>query len=151
MNQSITRITLLGLCAIAIAAAPGSSPAQSTDKKTTASAEKKAAKAKPAVTPFHGKLKSVDKMAKTISVGENTVIQITSDTKISKDEKPAILDDGVVGETVSGAYKKSDGGKLMATMVHFGDKAKAEKPEKPAKATKAKKDKAEKEKSAIQM
>ena len=67
MNQSITRVTLLSVCALAIAVAPMSSSAQSADKP--ASAEKKAAKAaKSSTVPFHGKLKSVDKMAKTISI-----------------------------------------------------------------------------------
>jgi len=64
-------------------------------------------------------LKSVDSTAKTISVGALTV-QITSETKIDKAGQPAMLQDGVVGEVVSGAYKKTEDGKLDATTVHFG-------------------------------
>jgi hypothetical protein len=60
-----------------------------------------------------------------LTVGERT-FEITSDTKISKDGQPAILSDGVVGEKVGGAYKKSDDGKLAATTIHFGDKKKKE-------------------------
>jgi hypothetical protein len=76
--------------------------------------------------PFHGKLKAVDKAAETITVGE-LVIAITSDTKIWKDGKPAILADGVVDEPVSGAYKKAADGKLDATKITFGKKV--EKPD----------------------
>lgn len=71
--------------------------------------------------PFHGKLKAVDKAAKTISVGEMT-LQITSETTITKDGKPATLDDGVVGENVGGSYTKGEDGKLTAGKLHFGAK-----------------------------
>jgi len=60
--------------------------------------------------PFHGKLKGVDPIAKTLSVGE-MVIQITPETRISKAGKPATLEDGVVGEMVGGAYRKTGDGK----------------------------------------
>jgi hypothetical protein len=54
---------------------------------------------------------AVDASAMTLTVGTLT-LQITSDTKITKDGKSATLADGVVGEQVSGAYKKTDDGKL---------------------------------------
>ena len=73
--------------------------------------------------PFHGNLKAVDTSAKTLTVGTLT-LQITSDTKITKDGKPATLADGVVGEPVSGAYTKTADGKLNAVVVHFGAKPK---------------------------
>ncbi len=76
---------------------------------------------KPAQTPFHGKLKSVDKTAKTITIGERT-IQITEETKMVKDGKPATLEDAVVGEPVGGAFKKTESGKLNATTIRFGAK-----------------------------
>ena len=75
---------------------------------------------------FNGKLTAVDKSAMTLTVGERT-FAVTSDTKITKDGKPATLADGVVGETVGGAYKKSADGKLTATTVHFGAKAEKKK------------------------
>ena len=68
----------------------------------------------------------------TFTVGTLT-LQVTSDTLITKDGKSATLADGVVGEQVSGAYKKTDDGKLNATSVHFG--AKAEKAKKEASGT----------------
>jgi hypothetical protein len=85
------------------------------------------------VTPFHGKLKGIDKSAKTISVGKRT-FQIAKTTKISKSGKPAMLEDGVLGEDVSGAYKKSEDGKLVATTIRFGKKPKDK--ERTTKATK---------------
>ena len=71
--------------------------------------------------PFHGKLAAVDTKAMTLTVGKLT-LQVTSDTKITKDGQPATLADGVVGEPVGGAYNKADDGKLNATVVHFGAK-----------------------------
>ena len=122
MTKSILKLSAWGLLAVAIAGSPAAALAQNTNQ---APAEHSKAKTKkPATTPFHGKLKAVDKIAKTISVGEkDLVIQITSETKISKSDKPAVLDDGVVGEDVSGAYQKSADGKLHATTVNFGAKA----------------------------
>jgi hypothetical protein len=116
MTKLILKLSLFGLLAIALTGMPVQLHAQETNAPA---AEKKIKK--PAATPFHGKLKAVDKTAKTVSVGETT-IQITSETKIMKAGKPATLDDGVVGEDVAGAYKKTDGGKLNATSVRFGPK-----------------------------
>jgi hypothetical protein len=115
MTKSILKLSLLSLLAIAVGGLVVQARAQETDKPTV---EKKESK-KSGVTPFHGKLKAVDTTAKTITVGELT-IQITSDTKISKAGKPATLEDGVVGEDVSGAYRKTADGKLDATTVHLG-------------------------------
>jgi hypothetical protein len=78
--------------------------------------------------PFHGKLSAVDTNAKTLTVGTLT-LQVTPDTKITKDGQPAVLADGVVGEQVRGSYKKTDDGKLNAVTVHFGVKS-GEKPKK---------------------
>ena len=64
----------------------------------------------------------MDKIAKTIKVGES-LYQITSATKITKDGKPATLEDGVVGDPVSGFVKPTEDGKMTATTVHFGAKA----------------------------
>jgi len=84
--------------------------------------KKDAATKSKAAHPFHGKLAAVDKIAKTIKVGES-VYQITSATKITKDGKPATLEDGVVGEPVSGYVKPTEDGKMAATTVRFGAKA----------------------------
>jgi hypothetical protein len=57
----------------------------------------------------------------TLSVGDLT-LQVTSETIITKDGKPAQLADGVAGQPVTGTYKKSDDGKMDAETVHFGAK-----------------------------
>ena len=64
----------------------------------------------------------MDTNAKTLTVGALT-LQVTPDTKITKDGQPATLLDGVVGQPVSGSYKKTNDGKLNAVTVHFGAKS----------------------------
>ena len=117
------------MLACAICAVPSRLAAQTTNKP--ASAKKPTAEAqessknekKPVAGPFHGKLAALDQVAKTISVGKRTFL-ITSETKIKKEGKPATLQDGVVGEEVSGYVKPNDAGKLVATTVNFGPKPK---------------------------
>ena len=124
MMRSILRIGAVGLLAFAVAGMPAQLLAQTTNttapaKKTTA-AKKDSKKAK-AAHPFNGKLVAVDKVAKTLKVGES-VYQVTSDTKITKDGKPATMEEGVVGEPVRGYAKPTEDGKMVATTVHFGAK-----------------------------
>ena len=121
MIKSILKLSLLGLLAVAVMGTPVTLLAQ-------APPAVKKPNARP--VPFHGKLKAVDSTAKTISVGEQT-IQVTSETKITKTGKPATLADGTVGEEVTGAYRKTDDGKMDAVTIHFGPK-----PEAPADAKK---------------
>lgn len=120
-----SKLSILVLCAAAITGLPG----QLCAIDTQAPVENKETRKKPAIMPFQGKLKSVDHSAKTISVGER-VFQITSETKVSKDGKPAVLADAVVGEKVAGAYRKTEDGKLDATTVKFGVETDKEKPKK---------------------
>ena len=126
MIKSVLKLGALSLLAGAIAAAPTQLLAQSTNKpaaeKKTAVAKKEPAAKKKAAHPFRGKLAAVDKVAKTIKIGES-IYQITSETKITKEGKPATLEDGVVGEPVSGYAKPTEDGKMAATTVHFGAKA----------------------------
>lgn len=81
-------------------------------------------------TRFFGKIAAVDSTAKTITVDNKSekgrVFQITSDTKIMKDGKPATLGDATVGDDVGGSYSVVDG-KNVAKNVRIG-KA----PKKPA-------------------
>ena len=125
MMKSVLRIGALGLLAAAIAGTPAQLLAQSTNNPTaakkTSAAKKEAATKTKGAHPFRGKLAAMDKIAKTIKVGES-VYQITSETKITKDGKPATLEDGVVGEAVSGYVKPTGDGKMTATTVHFGAK-----------------------------
>lgn len=136
MKTTIARLTLLAFTLTTISGVPLRADAQTTNKapadKTAASQGNKPGKAeKPAKGgPFHGKLAAVDKVAKTITVGKRT-FQISSETKIKKNGKPATLDDGVVGETVSGYVKPGGEGKLIATTVNFGQKPAPQETEKP--------------------
>jgi len=72
--------------------------------------------------PFKGNIATIDKNARTITVGKRT-FQVTSETKIFKSDKPAMFTDGAVGDYVTGSYKKSDDGKLVAHSVYFGGKS----------------------------
>ena len=124
MKKQMTRISVLTLCAAAILAVPALSRAQDTATNAPAASEQSPpAKKHSAVLPFHGDLASVDTNAMTFVVGTRT-FEITSDTRITKGGKPAVLEEGVVGQPVSGAYKKTSEGKLDAVTVHFGKKKK---------------------------
>ena len=92
-------------------------------------AEDKAAVKKEATAravPFGGKIASVDKQAKTVTVGKR-VLQVTSDTKITKNEKPATLDDATVGEEVGGQYHQDADKKMNLVSLRIGPKAEAPK------------------------
>ena len=133
MKTSVLKATVLTLFAVAIAVAPAAlRAAESTNAPTSdQEAASKHKKSEHSTLPFHGKLTAIDKNAMTLTVGERT-FEITSETKITKDNVPATLADGVVGEMVGGAYKKNADGKLSATMIHFGLPAGEKKPKNPA-------------------
>lgn len=80
--------------------------------------------------PFNGKVSAVDSAAKTVTVGSQT-LNVTAETKITKDGKPATLADITVGEAARGSYKKDEAGKLNAASISVGEKApKGEQPKK---------------------
>jgi hypothetical protein len=117
MIKSIGKLTLAAILAATVLGMPVRVSAED----TTPAAPAAPAKAKS--TRFSGKLSKVDTTAKTITVenkskGDRT-IEITSETKITKDGKPAMLADGVVGEPVGGSYTEADG-KMVAKSVRFG-------------------------------
>jgi hypothetical protein len=155
MIKSLFRIGALGALAAGLAGLPVSVAAQTNAAQTNAAEASlaqtnakpatvtKAAGAKKATTAkkssvlgFHGKLAALDKTAKTITVGKRT-FQITSETRIFKDGKPAMLEDGVIDEPVSGGYKKAEEGKLVATKVSFGAPAQTKAAAKKSEAKKA--------------
>ena len=85
------------------------------------------------LVPFHGKLDSVDKTARSIKSGERT-FQVMATTKITKDGvKPGTLDDAKVGESIGGAYHEGDGGSYQLVSLRLGPK-----PEKKTAAAKKK-------------
>jgi len=116
MNKTILKLWLPGLLGAAIAGMPLHLKAQDTNAPAI---EKKETKTKKSGVPFHGKLKAVDGTAKTLSVG-TMVIQITSETKITRKGTPSTLGDAIVGENVSGRYTKTEDGKLDALVIHLG-------------------------------
>ena len=104
--------------AAALIAVPAISHAA--DKTKDAPAATDSAKKK--TLPFHGKIRAVDTTAATITIGKMT-INITSETKITKDGKPATVADLAVGDMAGGAYKKDEADKKNATVIHVGEKA----------------------------
>src|SRR5712672_2288568 len=115
MNKAFT-IALLGALAafqpIALHAAdnPAETPPAKTEKKLRS-------------LPFNGRVSAVDKAAKTVTLeGKEKVrvFQVTSETKIHKDKKPATLDDVVVGDRVGGAYRENAEGKMELVSLNTG-------------------------------
>jgi hypothetical protein len=122
MKRHIAKLPMLTLCAAAILAVPALSRAQDTTNAPAAAQTppvKKHSATSSATLPFHGTLTAVDTNAMMLTVEKRT-FDMTSETTITKDGKPAVLADGVVGEPVRGAYKKNTDGKLDAVTVHFG-------------------------------
>ncbi len=123
MKALLKPLLVATLAAAVMLGVPTTSSAQ--DKKD----EKKAAEKTPEKGGekakgggFTGKAVAVDKTAKTVKLSgeKGRVIQITSTTKITKDGKPAILDDLKDGDEVSGGYKPGADGKLEATVLNIG-------------------------------
>ena len=126
MMKSILRIGALSLLAAAIAAAPAQLLAQSTntpaaDKKTAVAQKDRRPRRKPPI-PSMGSWPRWTKSPKPSRWASPSTRSLPQ-TKITKDGKPATLEDGVVGEPVSGYVKPTDDGKMAATTVHFGAKA----------------------------
>ena len=76
--------------------------------------------------PFRGKISAVDKTAKTVTLEgkeKSRTFQITSASKITKDGKPAVIDDVIVGQTVGGLAKETAAGKWEVVTLNIGAKA----------------------------
>lgn len=93
-----------------------------TKPKPKAPPQKPAAK-RPATFPFRGTLKAVDQDALTLILAgkeRDRVIHITSQTRFTKEGKPAVLADAVPGEEVAGSARKEADGRTVAVSVRFG-------------------------------
>jgi hypothetical protein len=132
MTKNTSKIAVLSLLAAALVAMPAVSRAEDTNASALPNQAAPAKPKKHEGLVFRGTVSAIDVKAMTLTV-ETRTFAITSDTKIIKAGKSATLADGVVGEQVSGTYKKTDDGKLAATNVHFG--AKVEKNNKEAAGT----------------
>jgi len=118
MKKLISPILCL---AMAMALCTGTAFAQ--DKKDDKKDDKgkSAEKKKSDTPPFNGKITAVDATAKSITLSGKAarVMHITSETRITKDGKPATFDDAKVGEDVGGQYKDV-AGKLQALSLRIG-------------------------------
>jgi hypothetical protein len=135
--KPMLKFSVWSVLAAAIAASSGQVPAQTTNKPAAqnkaaekkSSAEKKEPSPKAQSIPFHGHILELNKAAKTVKV-DKRIFAINSDTKIYKGEKPAALEEGIVGEYITGSYRKTDDGKLVARSIYFGGKNKEKATEK---------------------
>jgi len=120
MTKRISQITVLSLFVAALVTLPVLSRAEGAGTNAPGSSGQ-TAPAKPKKHDglvFRGTVSAIDAKAMTLTVETRTFV-VTPQTKILKDGQPATLDSGVVGEPVSGAYNKTDDGKLVAASVHF--------------------------------
>jgi len=122
-------------------AAAQTTPAQGVSASSTnrATTKSESTPKKARALPFHGKIKTVDKAARAFTIGERTFL-VTAESKVMKQDKtPATLSAVVVGEQVSGSYRKTDDGRLLVNSLYIGpkdaaaEKASPKSTEKPAK------------------
>src|SRR5438445_12484669 len=93
------------LTALLACGAPGARAAEGANEK---SAQPTKPERKPKSIPFHGKVTALDTAAKVITLEgkeKSRTFQITSETRITKDGKPAVLKDVTVAGSVSGRAK----------------------------------------------
>jgi len=118
--KKLTSLTLMAVALLMVPsfAAPGD---DNKDAKPADAAPPPAKKTKG--MPLNGKVSSVDKTAKTITVGETEkarVLQVTSETKIYKNNKPATFDDVVVGEKIGAYVRPNAEGKMEIVTLRAG-------------------------------
>lgn len=72
--------------------------------------------------PFKGKLKSIDAQNRTITLtgAKAQTFQLTAETKIFKDDRPATFADLVIGEALTGNARETADGKWEARSVYGG-------------------------------
>lgn len=131
MKKNTAKLTVLTLCAAAIFAVPALSRAQDATNAPAAVKTAPAHKHADRAVPFRGSIAALDANAMTLTVGHRT-FNITSETRITKDGRPAVLADGVAGEPVTGSYRKAADGTLNAATVHFRTKTAAKTKDAPA-------------------
>jgi len=121
MTKKLILSTLTALAA-AFTLAAADAPA------TNAAPAKPAARA--AARPFNATIKSIDQVAKTVALmgQKEQVLQITSETIIKKDAKPATFEDLRVGDRIVGTLREAADGKLDAATINDGLPPKAKKP-----------------------
>ncbi len=104
---------------------PAKMPKVKAEKGTTTKARANAS------YPFRGRLKALDKDALTFTIAgkdKDRVFRITSQTRFTKDGKPATLSDAVLDGEIAGSARKAAEGKEEAVSVRFGPATKAGQP-----------------------
>lgn len=132
MTKFLLKVGAIISLGVVVTWLPLSATAQETAGRTPAAEKKAAGEKKARPVPFQGTLAKVDKSARSITVGKR-VFQITAETRLFKNggAVPAVLEDGVVGQRVTGSYLKSaEGSALVARSVYFGGKGQGETTEK---------------------
>jgi|GEM_PF-1713889 len=109
----------LGCWMAAAGAAEGGSAKPSGSAGSSSSRAATASESRP--RPLSGRIAEVDHIHKTIKVGKS-VVYITSETRIFKDGKPAILEDAKVGDEVGISYVRAEDGRMLARSVRIGPK-----------------------------
>ena len=121
MKSLLKSLLVAAVAAAFVITAPTTVSAQDKEKeKGKDKAPEKAGEKAKGGGGFNGKAVAVE--AKTVKLSGPTarVVQITATTKISKDGKPATLDDLKEGDDVYGGIKPGTDGKLEATSLTIG-------------------------------
>src|SRR5579863_10549127 len=117
MMKSLLKFTVLVLLGMAVAGTPVVLHAQNTNSAATTNKVSTNPSMRP--LPLRGKVKAIDNGAMTITVATRA-FQITSQTILMKDGKPAMFSDVVVGDNVTGSVKREADGKWTALKLNFG-------------------------------
>ena len=120
------KIIILVVLTALISSAPAGVGATEGSRDKSAQAPK--SENKPKQMPFRVKVSAVDKTTKVITLEgkeKSRSFQVTSETKITKDGKPAVLDDVTAGESVGGRAKENAAGKWEILTLNIGKPEKA--------------------------
>ena len=130
--KSFAKICLALITAVTLAATTGHAQTDSTSGTNKAAS----VPPKPKAKRYAGKIDSVDKDAKTVTItsarsGSQT-LHITSKTRIMKDGEPATLEDAAAGLRASGSERQDDSGNWVATTLNIGQTKKPAAPAAPS-------------------
>jgi hypothetical protein len=115
MKHFSLKIGLMSLLATAMVATPVALQAQTQPTNALPPGFIKIARDE---IPFHGKLNAINTNAQTITIN-NQVIQITTNTIITRMGKRTKLAEGAPGDVVAGSLRKEADGKLNAIDLRF--------------------------------
>ena len=112
-------LKLISFLIFAIAAAPLLAA-----EKTPVAPAVKTDTVKTKYRPFHGTIKSVDKIAKILTLNgpKAQTFKIISETRINRDGKPAGVDALIAGETLGGYARQAADGTWEALTLNVGKK-----------------------------